>query len=600
MRDLVLISCPGRHDGGERILDLARWMGVMARKVTLGEHPTKDHLVRELGGDRRAVVLSAGTLHFLRERLSSGVLREFIDEHCAQLLVFSVRVSEQPGNLFHWLTNGAIHSLAASEAVQSFRFPDSSRLFSGPFFGQSFLASRATALSTFALSATSSAGIESILLANERPVFLRMQRGACELFLIAADELPDIHAPLDVSGGLEEHYGRLIPLLIFLRHSFGDMCWHGAGSTAHLIIDDPLLEPTYGYLNYAALKQSMRTAGYATSIAFIPWNHWRTSKAKAAQALGEDENLSICVHGCDHTNREFDDLDPGSLGWKAATALGRLEHHKLRTGVPFDPVMVFPQGKFASPALAALRTSGYLAAVNTTCFPTNAGDAPITIADILRPAIMKFDGFPIFQRRYPQRLIDFAFDVFLGRPVLLVQHHDDFRDGYEKIETFVERLRTIEPNLTWPPLAEQLMESCVIRSLGEGSQEVRFFTREFRFKRSAETPTRIVFSKEEPDAAAVSSVLVNRTHVPFSFRDGLLIFEHQAEAGQSIEVTVRDKPRIAAPASRRLGSVTHMANVCVRRALSEFRDKALVKHPGVLAAATGIARRLKTTGDGVR
>jgi hypothetical protein len=77
------------------------------------------------------------------------------------------------------------------------------------------------------------------------------------------------------------------------------------------------------------------------------------------------------------------------------------------------------------------------------------------------------------------------------------------------------------------------------------------------------------------------------------------MFEVQAEAGQTIDIEIRDEATISAPAPRPLG-MAHTAGVCVRRALSEFRDRALVKHPGLLAAATGMARRLKATGDSVR
>jgi hypothetical protein len=599
MKDLVLITYEGLPDHGERILELAEWMGVAARKVTIGQHPTKHHLAGEVAGGRNAVVVSADVLGFLRERLPPSALQELVEEQCAQLLVFSVGGSPQHGDLFRWITRGAINGLLPSADAHVFRFPESGRPFSGPFAGESFAPKRTATPSALAVSALGTAGLHSILLANERPVFLRMKRGACELFLLWAEELPDVNERLDQSRGIEEHYAQLIPLLIFLRHSFGETCWRSVGNTACLIIDDPLLDPVYGYLNYAALRKSMHTAGYAASIAFIPWNHWRTSKTKAAQALGQDRHLSICVHGCDHTNREFDDLDLHSLQWKADTALRRMERHGQRTGVPFDSVMVFPQGKFASPALAALRTSGYLAAVNTTCFPTDVGEESLTIADLLCPAITKFHGFPLFQRRYPQRLIDFAFDVFLGRPVLLVQHQDDFRDGYDRLEAFVDGLHTLEPKLTWAPLATQLMQSCMTRSLAEGSREVRFFTGRFRFRNPASTPTSIVFSKKEPDPAALAGVLVNGVDATFSFSNGSLIFEHRAEGGQFIDVVVRDRQRIPAQASRPNG-VIHMTAVCTRRALSEFRDKALSKHPGLLAAASRIAKQLKATSDSVR
>jgi hypothetical protein len=259
--------------------------------------------------------------------------------------------------------------------------------------------------------------------------------------------------------------------------------------------------------------------------------------------------------------------------------------------------MVFPQGRFSSPAVLALRNGGYLAAVNTTCFPTDAGAEPLTIADFLRPAMTRFYGFPIFQRRYPKRLIDFAFDVFLGRPVLIVQHHEDFRDGYGAIEAFVGGLNRLAPGLAWRPLSDQLMESCLMRALSESAMEVRFFTRRFRFKHARSPRTDLMLSKAEPDASAIAGVRVGGQSVPFSFEDGLLTFRHRAEPGRPIEVEVLARARPPAPAPKRLGA-RHTAGVIARRALSELRDNALMRHPRLLAAATGLATRLKVTGSG--
>jgi hypothetical protein len=261
--------------------------------------------------------------------------------------------------------------------------------------------------------------------------------------------------------------------------------------------------------------------------------------------------------------------------------------------------MVFPQGKFSTSALLALRTTGFLAAVNTTSFPTNGGSEPLTIADFLRPAIAKFHGFPLFQRRYPRRLIDFAFDVFLGRPVLLVQHHQDFRDGYQHLEEFVSGLRKLDPRLAWGALACQLKQSCMVRSQSDGSMEIRFFTSQFRFKNTRPTTAKFTFSKEEPDASAICGVTVDGTSVPFSFKDGFLVFEHPADAGQVLEVEITDKPRLPMSSIKRFGA-RHAVSVCARRALSEFRDNTLVKYPRLLATATGIATGLKVTGTSDR
>jgi hypothetical protein len=49
-----------------------------------------------------------------------------------------------------------------------------------------------------------------------------------------------------------------------------------ARTNACVVIDGPLLQQRYGFLNFRELLQLMEKQNFATSIAFIPWN-WRRS-----------------------------------------------------------------------------------------------------------------------------------------------------------------------------------------------------------------------------------------------------------------------------------------------------------------------------------
>jgi hypothetical protein len=596
MKSLVLVVRPQSEHREQRILEFAGWMGVPTRAIAIDDGAALERLVGELGTGQ-CVALSIETLAFLRKEASPDVLQGLIDRACAELLVFAVGRSEQHCDALSWLTAGAVSGLAPAEVRQIFHIPHSARRFGRTFAGQSFDVKRPVLAPSFELRREAVHDIEPILLGDERPQFLCLKRRACELFLLALAELPDINRRLSPSTRVEDGYDQIIPFLIFLRHCFGDACWHGAEPTAQIIIDDPLLSQTYGFLDYGALRRSMRAEEYGTSIAFIPWNHWRTSRSGTSKIFDGANGLSVCVHGCDHSNREFSETDLGALQWRALTALRRMERHRNRTGVAFDPVMVFPQGKFSSTAISALRTSGYLAAVNTTCFPTNADAEPLTVADFLRPAVTRFFGFPLFQRRYPRRLIDSAFDIFLGRPALIVQHHDDFRDGYARLEEFVRGLHRMEPKLSWGALQERLMRVCMMRSTSRTSKkEVRFFTRRFMFASDEPVRRRLILSKHEPNASAISGVTVDGASVPFGFRDDFLVFEHQAEAGPRVlDIAVIDGPKSPAIVPKAPGA-GHIVGVCARRALSELRDNALARHPRLLAAATTLATRLKLTG----
>ena len=475
-----------------------------------------------------------------------------------------------------------------------FALPLAARAFSQQLAGLHFSRGHGEPIPVFELRHATH-GAEVIMAADERPMFVRVDRGPCQVFLLAKRALPDLDEPLSRDRGLQEHYDGLIPVLIFLRHCFKESCWHSPESTARLIIDDPLLTERYGFLDFDALIKSMQHYNYGTSIAFIPWNHWRTSRRNISRLLGESSNLAVCVHGCDHTNKEFEVRDSALLGRKAALALQRMESQRKRTGAVFEQVMVFPQGRFSTAAIAALRANNYLAAVNTTSFPTNIGPDDLKIGDFLRPAVTRYNGFPIFQRRYPRDVFDSAFDLFLGRPALLVEHHEYFRDGFRLLEKFVAELYKLEPALSWPTLTSQLTRSCLVRSLPNGPVEIQFFTRRFQLANRRGGPARFLLSKHEPDSTAIQSVLVNGTSMPFSFDNGFLKLEVQADPGQVQNTEIVDREQMYQQASG--FGVVHNTGVLVRRGLSEFRDNILARHRGLLKMAQGVARRLKVTGD---
>jgi hypothetical protein len=595
-KELVVVSHPTSATSDDRILSLAEWMGVPTRKIVVEDESLSILPVLErTAGSDSCVAVSVETLAAAAKTAGSAGLRQFIDAHIGQLLVFTCGHSAATGETLDWLTGGRIGATRSGPGEHAFCLPENGRKYSKQFAGLGFSSDEKTSLPTLDAKEPQSPCTELIMLADNRPVFLRMACGSCELFLLAVSEIPDIDTRLSQDKRIEEFYDRLIPLLLFLRHCFGEKCWHGRASTARVIIDDPLLGSSYGFLDYPALLKSMRTLEYGTSVAFIPWNHWRTSRQAAARFLGQEPYFSICVHGCDHTNKEFGLVDQGRLQWKASTALRRMEKHEQQTGLWFERVMVFPQGWFSTPAIKALRANNYLGAINTTCFPTNEHSDHLTISDFLRPAVTRFYGLPIFQRRYPKRLIDYAFDVFLGKPALVVEHHQYFRDGYGKLEEFVEELHKIEPTLVWPTLSDQLTHCCITKTVSEKTSHVQFFTRRFQFHNTRSVRTNVLLAKHEPDPSVVSKVLVDGQSVDFSFRKDSLVLETEADPGQTVDVEVVDGPRPAKVAHR--PGLSYRVGVPVRRALSEFRDNTLTKHPRLLDAATGLARKMKATAD---
>lgn len=189
---------------------------------------------------------------------------------------------------------------------------------------------------------------------------------------------------------------------------------------ATIIIDDPLLRENYGFLNYKRLLDLMDKHNFHTTIAFIPWNYNRTDKRIATLFKSRPDRFSLCVHGCDHTAGEFGSTDMHYLDNKIKLATARMIEHEKRTGIPFDKIMVFPQGVFSNEVLEILKENGYLAAVNTE-LPING----------------KINSdFPFFRRYKPENITN-------QDPAFIVLHHEYFKNkGYETLSSFVDGLNT--------------------------------------------------------------------------------------------------------------------------------------------------------------
>src|SRR5437763_10142581 len=102
-----------------------------------------------------------------------------------------------------------------------------------------------------------------------------------------------------------------------------------------------------------------------------------------------------------------------------------MKRHESITGIRHDRIMVFPHGVFSEAATNVLRHTDFMAAVTNDIIGADSRPHTITIGDVWEIAVMRYNNFPIFTRRYPWEGIEnFAFDALLGKPALIVIHHD--------------------------------------------------------------------------------------------------------------------------------------------------------------------------------
>ena len=555
-RELVVVHECEPKFSDVNLIKLAGFAGVPVRGVPLG--PTADsqgsevlHVIHQSG----CVAMSASTLRkCLSQSSLLGMLQRMKVESPTKLLVYGFRQSATDSELVRDLSRGAFGSVSQPEAGASrYGVSKTSRSFCQEFCGLTFGSADRGNDSVFQRRTSDGRTVD--LISAGRDTFLAaVQNGASFIVLSGARQILDVDATVAPGVRPLEWFSRLAPTLMFLRYAFGDRCWQPGKKLACFILDDPLLQPRYGYLRYDSLLEVMERSNFATNLAFVPWNYNRSRRITADLFLRHPNRFSLSIHGCDHTKWEFGGVDEVLLSRKAAIAQKRMERHRELTGTPFDNVMIFPQGIFSSTALKALKITGYLAVVNSTPFPVDGSCDPLRVRDLLAPAITRYWSFPLFVRRYPNCIAEFALDLFLGKPALMVEHHDYFRDGYGSVQTFTEQINRLSDGITWCSLGEVVRATCFKRQRDDGTSEVQFYHNR-------------------------ASVVEDRTG-------------HKKSVPRENLPARTDFPSMNGDSDLQLGSAPYRIGVSARRYLCEFRDNYLSRSRGIVGGLNMLKSKL--------
>jgi hypothetical protein len=235
--------------------------------------------------------------------------------------------------------------------------------------------------------------------------------------------------------------------------------------------------------------------------------------------------------------------------------------------------MVFPQGIFSSTAMRALKSCGYLAAVNSSPYPTDALAESLKLRDLVDVAVLNFSNFPLFRRRYPSDLPGLAFDIFLGKQALLVEHHDYFRDGNNDLVKIVDRLNSMDSRLQWSNLSTLCTRACLTREIENGEVEVKFYTDRFFLQNTTTQTRRHVLQRSNTIDDPPLAVTINGIETDCEVRPDGLRFLVSLDPGQSAAIVVQ-RATLDKPITRE-----HLqATVLFRRILSEFRDDYISKN----------------------
>lgn len=430
----------------------------------------------------------------------------------------------------------------------------------------------------------------TIISAGAAPVFVQLEQKGVSVFLCTSSEMVDIDEP--VSRGfydVKDHFCSAVPLVMFVKSMFREVAWRPQELGACLIIDDPLLRPRYGFCDFPKLRDLMRQHGFTTNIAFIPWNWRRTSPSASDFFRKESDLFSVSIHGCDHTAGEFGAPSLEGLHTRARLAQSRMRSHQARTGVRHDSIMVFPQGVFSSACPRVLQSNDFLAAVNTEIVPVDSQNARTRIRDAWDIAIMAYGGFPIFTRRYAfHGLENFAFDLLLGKPCLIVAHHDFFQDGGAGLIDLVKKIGSRNCSVRWGTLGEVVRRACRRRVTEVGTEEIEMYASELLVGNPTDQPIAVKIRKKNSQDDLVFEILCDDKPLKWTTEAEHHFFDEQIlpHSERRFRVVYRGPGGYPQSSHRSLRFET---SVAARRILSEFRDEYLLTNRFLSAPA----RRLK-------
>jgi hypothetical protein len=248
-----------------------------------------------------------------------------------------------------------------------------------------------------------------------------------------------------------------------------------------------------------------------------------------------------------------------------------MNNHQSDTGLSHNRVMVFPQGVFSETGMDVLKHTDFIASVNNDVVPPGKHSARITIREIWDTAVMRYSAFPIFTRRYPwEGVANFAFDILLGKPAIIVVHHDYCGDGCRRLVRFIEELNQLRCPLVWRDLAGVVRHSCRRRNMTESLTEIQMYGKELHVENSLPRRHRYAVRLRDFDLSMIEEIRLGSRQVAGKVVNGRVTVEFDLEPGE--ETVVGIKFRAVNGNGARSDSFSYRAAVMARRYLCEIRD----------------------------
>lgn len=410
----------------------------------------------------------------------------------------------------------------------------------------------------------------------EQPVWVRRHLGDRVMDLLAF-ELPQLNAGETLARFYQrETFVQLLPLLHWLDEVTADSGWKRPPLRAAFMFDDPNLRwPSYGFINYRQLAAHARTHGYHASMATIPIDNWRVDPRAAALFREHPDQLSLLVHGNNHTHRELagDYADAVRQGL-VAQSLARIGKLERASGVPVARVMAAPHGACNEAMARSLALGGFESAcISRGSLIRHNPEGTWNAAFGLRLAESLGDALPVFPRFALRRDCEFeiVMAAFLGQAIVPVGHHQDVRAGLDVLADIAGIINRLGP-VKWCNL-ERISRSNFLHRIQGRNLSVRMFSRTVEVVVPAEVERIQIELPWLGKASFPEDIVVANLNGETLWSGPAAAAEFDASPAAGNRIVIRALPSAIKPPEVHIPSWKPWATL--RRGLAEGRDRLL-------------------------
>jgi hypothetical protein len=259
---------------------------------------------------------------------------------------------------------------------------------------------------------------------------------------------------------------QVLPIIAFLRELEEPDSIIYPAPKASIIIDDPNLHRSkYGFIDYNNMVADSKLKGYHINLATIPLDLFYSSKKALKLIKTNNSQLSLVIHGNNHTSEELMVNSYTKSYSKLLTIKNRVEKYYKKYGVRIGEIIIPPHGVMSREFLRSIAVFDILGACISRPFPWYSGKSGNQVikenenysrmfpADII-------EGTPIVPRM--KDLEDVPFKLLLHIPLIPYYHHNDFKKGIDKFGEIVKHINKYA-DVTWTSLKDIFHSNYIIK-----------------------------------------------------------------------------------------------------------------------------------------